>query len=183
MQGYQHFTCCTLLHRMSYLTVFWKTIISLQPLTHQGLCTRLHGFIFHKQAVILRCVHTYTVEPNSVRSVSQRRVSDSVAYFQWPPRQCVHTRRVESSRVESCRVESHESCRVKILDGACSIFVCQTPVIGRDGYYLGEEMDEEKLILLVKDYEAILDALRCERRYRDYIASDWQKIAQEVGVG
>jgi len=89
----------------------------------------------------------------------------------------------ESSRVVSCRVEPHESCRVKLLDAACSIFVCQTPVIGRDGRYLEEEMDEEKLILLVKDYEAILDALRCERRYRDYIASVWQKIAQEMGVG
>ena len=53
MQGYQHFTCCTLLHRMSYLTVFWQTIISLQPLTHQGLCTRIRGFVLRKNSVII----------------------------------------------------------------------------------------------------------------------------------
>jgi ribulose kinase len=55
-------------------------------------------------------------------------------------------------------------------------------VIGRDGCYLEEEMDVEKLIL-VKDHEAIVDASRCEHRNRDYIASVWQKIAQEMGVG
>ena len=53
MQGYQHFTCWPLLHHMSHLTVSWQTIISLQPLTHQGLFTRLHGFKFRKKAVIL----------------------------------------------------------------------------------------------------------------------------------
>jgi hypothetical protein len=68
MQGYQHFTCWLLLHRMSYLTVFWQTIISLQPLTHQGLCTRLHGFIFRKQAVILRCVHSNRFESSPIKS-------------------------------------------------------------------------------------------------------------------
>jgi hypothetical protein len=55
-------------------------------------------------------------------------------------------------------------------------------VIGRDGCYLEEEMYVEKLILLVKD-EAIVDASRCEHRNRDYIASVWQKNAQEMGVG
>ena len=44
-------------------------------------------------------------------------------------------------------------------------------------------MDVEKLILLVKDHEAIFDASRCEHRNRDYVASIWQKIAQEMGVG
>ena len=44
-------------------------------------------------------------------------------------------------------------------------------------------MDEEKLILLVKDHEEIFDASRCEHRNRDYVASVWQKIAQEMGVG
>jgi hypothetical protein len=46
-----------------------------------------------------------------------------------------------------------------------------------------EEMNVEKLILLVKDHEAIFDASRCEHRNRDYIASIWQKIAQELGEG
>jgi hypothetical protein len=64
------------------------------------------------------------------------------------------------------RVESHESCRVKSLDAACSIFVSQTLVIRRDGCYLEEEMDAEKLILLVKDHEAIYDASRCEHGNR-----------------
>ena len=95
-----------------------------------------------------------------MQSDSQRRGSDSVDYLQWQPRQCLHT-----SRVESSRVDSHESCPVKSLDATCSIFV-QTLVIGRDGCYLEEEMDVEKLILLVKDHEAIDDVLRCEHRNR-----------------
>ena len=64
---------------------------------------------------------------------------------------------------ESSRVKSRESCRVKSLDAACSIFVSQNLVIGRDGCYL-EEMDAEKLILLFKDHDAIYDASRCEHR-------------------
>ena len=84
---------------------------------------------------------------------------------------------------ESSRVESHESCRVKSLDAACSIFVSLTIVIGRDGCYFEEEMDVEKLILLAKDHEEIFDASRCEHRNRDYVASVWQKIAQEMGIG
>jgi len=65
---------------------------------------------------------------------------------------------------ELSQVESHESCRVTSLDVACSIFASQTLVIGRDGCCLEEEMDLEKLILLVKDHEAIFDASRCEHR-------------------
>jgi len=53
MQGYQNFTRWPLLHRMSHLKVFWQTINSFQPLTHQGLCTRIHGFIFRKKPVFL----------------------------------------------------------------------------------------------------------------------------------
>jgi hypothetical protein len=56
-------------------------------------------------------------------------------------------------------------------------------VIGRDCCYLEEEMAVENLILLVKDQEEIFDASRCEHRNRDYVASFWQKIAQEMGVG
>ena len=65
---------------------------------------------------------------------------------------------------QQSRVKSRESCRVKSLDAACSIFVSQTLVIGRDGCYLEEEMGTEKLILLLKNHEAIYDALRCEHR-------------------
>jgi hypothetical protein len=36
-------------------------------------------------------------------------------------------------------------------------------VIGRDGWYLQEEMGVEKLNLLVKDHEEIYDASRCEQ--------------------
>jgi len=97
------------------------------------------------------------VESNPVQSDSQRRGSDSVAYLQWQPRQCVHTSRVESSRVEL----GHMS-----LDAACSIFVSQTLVIGRDSCCLEEEMDVEKLILLVKDHEEIYDSSRCEHGNR-----------------
>jgi ribulose kinase len=56
-------------------------------------------------------------------------------------------------------------------------------VIGHDSCYLEEEMDVEKLIQLVKDHEAIFDASHCDHRNRDYIASVWQKIAREMGVG
>jgi hypothetical protein len=59
---------------------------------------------------------------------------------------------VHTSRVESIPVQSHESCRIKSLVAACYIFVSKTLVIGRDGCYLEEEMDVEKLILLVNDY-------------------------------
>ena len=52
------------------------------------------------------------------------------------------------------------SCQVKSLGAACSIFVSQTLVIGHVGCYLEEEMDVEKLIILVKDHEAIYDASR-----------------------
>jgi hypothetical protein len=56
-------------------------------------------------------------------------------------------------------------------------------VIVRDGWYLFEEMDVEKLILLVEDHEAIFDTSHCEHRNRDYIASVWLKIAKEISVG
>jgi len=58
------------------------------------------------------------------------------------------------------------SCQVKSLGAACSIFVSQTLVIGHVGCYLEEEMDVEKLIILVKDHEAIYDASRCKHRNR-----------------
>ena len=120
------------------------------------------------------------VESNPVQSDSQRRVRPSVAYLQWQPLRCIHTNRAESSPIqssqthkdaagplwlayngsrcgaytpaESSRVESHESCRVKSLDAAYSIFVSLTLVIGRDGCYLEEEMDAEKLNLLAPDF-------------------------------
>jgi len=103
--------------------------------------------------------------PNRVQSspIQSSQTHKDAAVILWltQPRQCLHT-----SRVESSRVESHESCRVKSFDAACYIFVSQTQVIGRDGCYLEEEMDVEKLILLVKDHEAIYDASLCEHRNR-----------------
>ena len=48
---------------------------------------------------------------------------------------------VQSSSVQSSPVQSYESCRVKSLDAACSIFVSQTLVVGRNGCYIEEEMD------------------------------------------
>jgi len=81
---------------------------------------------------------------------------------------------------QQSRVESHDSCRVTCLDTASSLFVSQTLMIERDGC---QEMDVEKLILLVKDHEAIFDASRFEHRNRDYINSVWLKIAHEMDVG
>ena len=50
---------------------------------------------------------------------------------------------VQSSPIQSSSVQSHESCRVQSLVAACSIFVSQTLVIGRDGCYIEAEMDVE----------------------------------------
>jgi hypothetical protein len=84
-------------------------------------------------------------------------------------------------------VRTHQESRVQSshtsVDAARSIFVSQTLVLDVISCYREEEMDVEKLILLVQDHEAIFDALRCEHRNRDYIASVWQKIAQELGEG
>ena len=52
------------------------------------------------------------VESNPVQSDSQRRGSDSLAYFQWPPRQCVHTNRVESSPVTRVLPSQESWCRM-----------------------------------------------------------------------
>jgi len=137
--------------------------------------TKISGLRRLPPGILLR-VRTHQqsrFESNPVQSDSPRHGNDPMAYFQRPPRQCVHT----------SRVESHGSCRVKSLDAACSIFVSQALVIGRGGCCLAEKMDIEKLILLVKDHEAIFNASRCDHRNRDYISSIWQKIAQEMGVG
>ena len=46
-----------------------------------------------------------------------------------------------------------------------------------------EEMDVEKLNLLVKDHESFYDALHCEHWNHDQLANIGMKIAQEMGVG
>jgi hypothetical protein len=104
---------------------------------------------------------------------------------------CVPTNGVQASRVESdqthkdaaetiwlthtgyarecvptSRVESRESCRVKSLDAACSLFVSLTLVIRADGCYFALEMYVEKFILLVKGHQAICDACHSEHRNR-----------------
>ena len=48
-------------------------------------------------------------------------------------------------RHQQSRVEFHEFFRVKSLDAKCSIFVSQTLVVVRDGWYLEEEMGVENL--------------------------------------
>ena len=68
--------------------------------------------------------------------------------------------RVQSSPVQSSPVQSHESCRVKSLDAACSVFVSETLVIGRDGCCTEQEMDVK--FVLFNDFRnksAILVAL------------------------
>jgi hypothetical protein len=72
---------------------------------------------------------------------------------------------------DSSQVESRESCRVKSLDAARSIFASQTLVIVRGGCCLQEDMDLEKLIFLVKNNVAIYSASHYEHRNRDCIAS------------
>jgi len=126
----------------------------------------------------LGCVHTNRFESSPVQSSQTHKDAAVTLWLTFNGhRGSVYT------PAESSRVQSHESCQVKSLDAACSIFVSKTLVIGRDGCCLEEEMDVEKLILLVEDHEAVFDASRCEHRNWDYIASLWQKIAQEMGVG
>jgi hypothetical protein len=60
--------------------------------------------------------------------------------------------------------------------------VSQTLVIVGAGCCV-EDMDIEKLILLVKNNVAIYSASHYEHRNRDYIVSVWMKIAQEMGAG
>ena len=125
------------------------------------------------------CVHTNRVESSPIQSSQTHKDAVVTPWLTFNGR-----RGSAYTPAESSRVQSHESCRVKSLDAACSIFVSQTLVIGRDGCYLEEEMGVEKLILLVKGHEEIFDTSRCEHRNRDYAASVWQKIAQEMmGVG
>jgi hypothetical protein len=53
----------------------------------------------------------------------------------------------------------------------------------RGGCYLQQDMDVEKLILLVKNNVTIYSASHYEHRNQNYIASVWMKIAQEMGAG
>ena len=87
------------------------------------------------------------------------------------------------TRTESSPVQSHESCRVKSLYAACSISVSHTPAICLTAAILRNKLIWKNLIVFVKNQEEIFDASRCEHRTRDYIASVWLKIAQEMGVG
>jgi hypothetical protein len=118
----QDISCCAcarviFLVRLQRMTILWTAFRLLSTPAH----TDQRG----KRAVTRAVTHAVTtiyeqqsrVESNPVQSDSQRRGSDSVPYLKWPPRQCVHTSRVESSRVESCRVtgvlSSQESwCRM-----------------------------------------------------------------------
>ena len=126
----------------------------------------------------LGCVHTNRVESSPIQSSQTNKDAAVTLWLTFNGR-----RGSAYTPAESSPVQSHESCRVERLDAACSVFLSQTLVIGRDDRYLGEEIDAGKLILLVKKHEEIFDASLCERRNRDYVASVWQKIAQKMGVG
>jgi len=62
------------------LEVVLQTIISLQPLTHQGQCTRLHGVIFRKKAVIL-VFALGTVTSLFMFWLASQNYVDSIQYF------------------------------------------------------------------------------------------------------
>ena len=144
---------------MTYIQVF-RDVAPYRPVNRSTVLELLVLRVrTHQQSRVESSrVESSRVEPNPVHSDSQRRGRPSVAYS--------GSRCGAYTPAESSRVESRESCRVKSLDAACSIFVSQTLVIGRDGCYLEEEMDAEKLILLVKDHEAIYDVSRCEHGNR-----------------
>jgi hypothetical protein len=72
----------------------------------------------------------------------------SALFLHSPPTQNI-SHHARSGCVTVNRVESHKPCQVKSLDAARFIFVSQTRVIGRDGCCLEEEIDVEKLILLL----------------------------------
>ena len=115
---------------------------------------------------VLGCVHTNKAKSSPIQSSQTHKDASVTLWLTYIGSRGSAYNPAESSRVESSRVESHESCRAKSLDVACSIVVSGTLVIGRDGCCLEEEMDVEKLILLVKEHEAIYNASRCEHRNR-----------------
>jgi hypothetical protein len=51
------------------------------------------------------------------------------------------------------------------------------------GAVLSSEMNVEKLILLVKEHQAIYDASDSDHGNRNYIASLWAKMVQEMDLG
>ena len=56
------------------------------------------------------------VESNPVQSDSQRHGSDSVAYWHWPPRPCIHTSRVKSSPIQSSQTHKDAAVTLWLTD-------------------------------------------------------------------
>ena len=136
--------------RIARMTVFMMTVLFSWP---DGMLWQVTATEFIPISVRVRTHQQSRVESNPVQSDSRRRSRASVAYIQWPPRQCVHTSRVKSSHTslaESRVVMPHASFSSVRL------------------WWSGgtEEMDVEKFLLLMKNQEAIYNASRCENRNR-----------------
>jgi len=140
------------------------------------------------------------VESNPVQPDSQRRGSDSAAYLLWLPRQCVHTNRVESSWVQPSPTRLTKTqqwlCGLLTMAAAAVHTYQQSPVqsspvqsshtslaeskvlmwpasfssVRLQWSGVMEEMDVEKLIVLVKDHKVIYDS-RCE--YQNHVLLWW----------
>ena len=79
------------------------------------------------------CVHTNRVESSPIQSSQTHKDAAGPLWLTYNGSRCGAYTPAESSQVKS-----RESCRVKSLDAACSIFVSQTLVFGCDGCCLGE---------------------------------------------
>ena len=128
-----------------------------------------------------RCIRVRThqqsrVESNPVQSDSPRRGSDSMPYFQWPPRQCVHTSRVESSRVTRVLPSQESWCRMFYFRQSDPSDRAWLPLSwGRNGRGKAYSPSEGP--------RGNFRRFALWAQIRDYVASVWQKIAQEMGVG
>jgi len=95
--------------RIARMTVFMMTVLFSWP---DGMLWQVTATEFIPISVRVRTHQQSRVESNPVQSDSRRRSRASVAYIQWPPRQCVHTSRVKSSHTslaESRVVMPHAS--------------------------------------------------------------------------
>lgn len=84
---------------------------------------------------------------------------------------------VLASRIESSPTSLSES-RVVVLHVSFSSFGLQWS--GARADTLLWEMNVERLLLLMKDYQAICDASDCDHRNRNWIASVWVKVALRI---
>jgi hypothetical protein len=109
------------------------------------------------------------VESSRVESNQTRKDAAQIIWLTYNgrARECVHANTVESNRVQSSPTSLAES-RVLIPHVSTSSVGLQWSGVLTD--IERWEMNVERLILLVRDHQAIYDASHCEHRNRDHTA-------------